>query len=88
MASFTDMYEPLLNVKRCPFCGKFGRVEIITEEFYNEVVDKYGSALVDIECRTCHMALRSYPSEHPGEDYNERRKGLVDMWNTRGGRVS
>ena len=80
------LYEPLLDVKPCPFCGKAGDVRIMTEEFFNRVVDEHGDSLVDIECKRCSLALRVYASETPDDGYQERRAALIAKWNRRGGR--
>lgn len=81
-----EMYEKPTDVKRCPFCGKTDNLEIMTEEFFREVIRTYGSAMIDIECKACHASLKNYAHDNPSESYQERRAALIEKWNMRGGR--
>lgn len=81
-----EMYEKPTGVKRCPFCGKTDSLEIMTEEFFHKILQTHGSAMIDIECKACHAALKNYAHDNPSESYQERRAALIASWNTRGGR--
>ena len=81
-----EIYEPLNGVKKCPFCGQGGNIAIMTEEFFRKVDSVHDGSLIDIECRTCKVAMRDYNTDE--HDYWKRREDIIRKWNMRGGRES
>ena len=66
------------ELKPCPFCG--GKPKLMGEQFFNELVAEYGSALIDITCSKCNLQLADHSDAH---DYYVRAFIVSEKWNRR-----
>lgn len=73
------VYE-LFGGKCCPLCEQTDKVVIETKEFYDEVVEENGSAVLTIECKRCNLSLDDYDRGNEG-DYAAARERVVEKWN-------
>lgn len=45
----------------CPLCRKSDRLELTDKQLYYHVKNKYGSAMVEIRCWNCDLAMYAHP---------------------------
>lgn len=70
------------DVKRCPFCGSTA-IQRTSKEFYDDLVQKYGSAMVQIECSECGASVPYFGIHDTEKDYDHRITIAMSKWNGR-----
>ncbi len=67
------------ELKPCPFCG--GQPQVMTQRFFEGLVEDNGRALISIECPNCDMSLNDHTSDE--NDYFVRAFIITEKWNRR-----
>ena len=67
------------ELKPCPFCG--GQPEMMTQKFFEELVEEHGHACIAIECPNCDLSLHDHTSDE--NDYFVRAFIITEKWNRR-----
>ncbi len=71
------------KIAPCPFCGKTDKLCITGRNFFEELVQENGSAVINIYCKRCDASLSEYGHDYTSNDYSFRAGVLVAKWNTR-----
>lgn len=72
-----------VELRECPICGKDDKLVIEDRSLFDLVRQKYGDALLEMNCNRCKLRLAVYPLEFVEKDYDTMLTGLVEKWNTR-----
>jgi hypothetical protein len=72
-----------VDLMACPICGKDDKVVIEDRSLFDLVRQKYGDALLEMNCNRCNLRLAVYPQEFVDKDYDTMLTALVERWNTR-----
>ena len=75
----TKMQSGNFELKPCPFCG--GQPQMMTQRFFEELVEKYGRACIEVECLNCNLSLHDHTSDE--NDYFVRAFIITEKWNRR-----
>lgn len=75
----TKMQSGDFEIKPCPFCG--GQPKMMTQEFFEELVEDNGHACIAIECPNCNLSLHDHTSDE--NDYFIRAFIITEKWNRR-----
>ncbi len=68
-----------MKFKPCPFCGRKD-LDVMTKEFYSELMDENGSACVRISCKACRLDMYEFTDD---VTYEEKMDLLKEKWNRR-----
>ena len=69
------------KLKPCPFCGKEPR---ISSEYYEELKEKNGSAMVEIKCDCgASLSIHSFQYQEEEQGLKSMTDKLVEKWNKR-----
>lgn len=77
------MIKKEVELRECPICGKDDKLVIEDRSLFDLVRQKYGDALLEMNCNRCNLRLAVYPLEFDDNDYDTMLTGLVEKWNTR-----
>ena len=68
-----------MRFKPCPFCGGKA-LDVMTKEFYSELMDENGRACVSMRCKACALDMYEHTD---GVTYEEKLDLLKAKWNRR-----
>lgn len=71
------------GIKPCPFCGRSDEVTIMTDEFYQDLLDDSKTDVMHIQCERCRADIYCGDND---SDYKTAVSNAVRVWNTRGGK--
>ena len=72
-----------VDLMACPICGRDDKLVIEDRSLFDLVRQKYGDALLEMNCNRCNLRLAVYPQEFVDKDYDTMLTALVERWNTR-----
>jgi glutaredoxin len=75
----TKMANGEYELKPCPFCG--GKPKMMSQKFFEELVEDNGRALISIDCQNCDLSLHDHTSDE--NDYFIRAFLIAEKWNRR-----
>lgn len=67
------------ELKPCPFCG--GEPKMMSQKFFEELVEDHGRACISIDCPNCDLTLHDHTSDE--NDYFIRAFLITEKWNRR-----